>query len=154
MTSAVVQQLLLEGRLDRVDANRKQASQMLRSCTQHLETAEQRAGADPSGCYALLYDAARKAVAAHMLFHGLRPTSRRGAHAAVVMYAEAELIDIGGIHVTNLDRMRRTRNDTEYEERPMSEAEVRNDLEHARSLVQSIIHELFPLKPRPAARKR
>lgn len=154
MTSAVVQQLLLEGRLDRVDANRKQASQMLRSCTQHLETAEQRAGADPSGCYALLYDAARKAVAAHMLFHGLRPTSRPGAHAAVVMYAEAELIDIDGIHVTNLDRMRRTRNDTEYEERPMSEAEVRNDLEHARSLVQSIIRELFPLKPRPAARKR
>lgn len=153
MTSTVVQELVLEGRLDRVEANRKQASRMLRSCTQHLETADERAGADPSGCYALLYDAARKAVAAHMLFHGLRPTSRPGAHAAVVTYAEAELSDIGGIHVANLDRMRRTRNDTEYEERPISESEVRNDLQHARSLVQSIVRELFPPKARPAAKK-
>ena len=53
MTSTVVQGLLLEGRLDRVQANPKQASRMLRSCTQHLETADHRAGADPSGCYAL-----------------------------------------------------------------------------------------------------
>jgi len=153
MTSTVVQQLIAEGRLDRVQPNPKQASQMLRSCTQHLETAKQRAGADPSGCYALLYDAARKAVAAHMLFHGLRPTSRPGAHAAVVIYAEAELTGIGGIHVANLDRMRRTRNDTEYEERPITESEVRNDLAHARSLVQSIVRELFPPKTRPAAKK-
>lgn len=153
MTSTVVQELILEGRLDRVEANHKQASRMLRSCMQHLETADQRAGADPSGCYALLYDAARKAVAAHMLYHGLRPTSRPGAHAAVVSYAEAELRDIGGIHVANLDRMRRTRNDTEYEERPVSEPEVRNDLEHARSLVQSIIRELFPPKTRPQTKK-
>jgi hypothetical protein len=153
MTSTVVQELILEGRLDRAEANPKQASRMLRSCTQHLETADQRAGADPSGSYALLYDAARKAVAAHMLFHGLRPTSRPGAHAAVVIYAEAELTDIGGVHVANLDRMRRTRNDTEYEERPISEAEVRNDLDHARSLVQSIIRDLFPAKTRPTTKK-
>lgn len=153
MTSNVVQELILEGRLDRVEPNPKQASRMLRSCTQHLETADQRASADPSGCYALLYDAARKAVAAHMLFHGLRPTSRPGAHAAVVIYAEAELTDIGEIHVANLDRMRRTRNDTEYEERPISESEVRNDLEHARALVQSIIRELFPPETRPRKKK-
>jgi len=153
MTSTIVQELILEGRLDRLAPNPKQSSRMLRSCTQHLETADERAGADPSGCYALLYDAARKAVAAHMLFHGIRPTSRPGAHAAVVMYAEAELSDIGGDHVANLDRMRRTRNDTEYEERPISEPEVRNDLEHARSLVQSIIKELFPRKAKPTAKK-
>jgi hypothetical protein len=153
MTSSVVQELILEGRLDRVAANPKQASRMLRSCTQHLETADERAGADPTGCYALLYDAARKAVAAHMLFHGLRPTSRPGAHAAVVMYAEAELTRIGAVHVANLDRMRRTRNDTQYEERPISESEVRNDLEHARSLVQILIRELFPPKAKTAAKK-
>lgn len=153
MTSTVVQELILEGRVDRVPANRNQAGRMLRSCMQHLETAEERAAADPSGCYALLYDAARKAVAAHMLFHGLRSTSRPGAHAAVVLYAEAELTDIGGIHVANLDRMRRTRNDTEYEERPISESEVRTDLDHARALAQSIIRELFPAKPKSAAKK-
>jgi hypothetical protein len=154
MTSTVVQELILEGRLDRVPPNPKQTSRMLRSCSQHLETAAKRAGADPSGCYALLYDAARKAVAAHMLFHGLRPTNRPGAHAAVVMYAEAELTAIGGVHVANLDRMRRTRNATEYEERPISESEVRNDLEHARSLVQGVLKELFPPKAKPAVKKQ
>lgn len=141
-----VQQMIVEGRLDRVTKNSPQAGRMLRSCLQHLETADQRAEGDPSGSYALLYDAARKAVTAHMLVHGLRVTSRPGAHAAIVMYAEAELAAIGGEHLAHLDRMRRTRNDTEYEERPISEQEVRNDLVHARFLVQAIAKALFPAK--------
>jgi hypothetical protein len=146
MTSNVVQELLVEGRLDRVTKNASQAGRMLRSCMQHLETADQRAAGDPSGSYALLYDAARKAVAAHMLWHGLRVTGRPGTHAAVVTYAEAELATIGGDHLAHLDRMRRTRNDTEYEERPITELEVRNDLAHARFLVQAIARALFPPK--------
>ncbi|HEX6381409.1 MAG TPA: hypothetical protein VF180_09215 [Acidimicrobiia bacterium] len=146
MTSKIVQDMIVERRLDKVGPNAKQAGLMLRSCMQHLETADQRAGGDPSGCYALLYDATRKAVAAHMLFHGLRVTSRPGAHAAVVAYAEAELAAIGDDHLAHLDRMRRTRNDTEYEERPVTEAEVRNDLVHARFLVQAITRTLFPPK--------
>ena len=146
MTTKIVQDMIVERRLDKVGPNAKQAGLMLRSCMQHLETADQRAGGDPSGCYALLYDATRKAVAAHMLFHGLRVTSRPGAHAAVVAYAEAELAAIGDDHLAHLDRMRRTRNDTEYEERPVTEAEVRNDLVHARFLVQAITRTLFPPK--------
>ena len=146
MTSKVVQDMIVERRLEKVARNAAQAGRMLRSCVQHLETADQRAGGDPSGCYALLYDATRKAVAAHMLFHGLRVASRPGAHAAVVAYAEAELAAIGDDHLAHLDRMRRTRNDTEYEERPITEAEVRNDLEHARFLVQAITRTLFPPK--------
>jgi hypothetical protein len=152
VTSKVVQELIVEGRVDRVAKNSPQASRMLRSCVQHLEAADQRAAADPSGSYALLYDAASKAVAAHMLFHGLRITSRPGAHAAIVTYAEAELAAIGEEHVAHLDRMRRTRNDTEYDERPMSEQEVRNDLTHARFLVQAIAKTLFP--PKKARAKR
>ena len=152
MTTKVVQELILEGRLDRVAKNSPQAGRMLRACLQHLETADQRAAADPSGSYALLYDAARKAVAAHMLFHGLRVTSRPGAHAAIVTYAEAELAAIGEEHVPHLDRMRRTRNDTEYDERPVSEQEVRNDLTHARFLVQAIAKTLFPPKKTPPKR--
>lgn len=149
MTTRVVQELIVEDRLARVSKNSPQAGRMLRSCLQHLETADQRAAADPSGSYALLYDAARKAVAAHMLFHGLRVTSRPGAHAAIVTYAEAELAAIGGEHIAHLDRMRRTRNDTEYDERPVSEQEVRNDLSHARFLVQAIAKNLFPPRKTP-----
>jgi hypothetical protein len=148
MTSKVVQNMIVEHRMEKVGPNARQAGRMLRSCTQHLETVDQRAGGDPSGCYALLYDATRKAVAAHMLFHGLRVSGRPGAHAAVVAYAEAELAAIGEDHLAHLDRMRRTRNDTEYEERPITEAEVRNDLEHARFLVQAISRTLFPPRRR------
>lgn len=148
MTSKIVQEMIVEGRLERLGRNSRQASRMLRSCMQHLETADQRAGADPSGSYALLYDAARKSVAAHMVFHGLRVTSRPGAHAAIVTYAEAELTAIANDHVAHLDRMRRTRNDTEYEERPITEKEVRNDLRHARFLVQAVARTLFPPKPK------
>jgi hypothetical protein len=154
VTSKVVQVMLVEGRVDRVARNSPQAGRMLRSCQQHLETAEQRAGDDPSGSYALLYDAARKAVAAHMLFHGLRVTSRPGAHAAIVTYAEAELAAIGGDHLGHFDRMRRTRNDTEYEERPISEQEVRNDLTHAQFLVRAVARALFPPKEAKAKRQQ
>jgi hypothetical protein len=146
MTSKIVHQLTTEGRLEKVARNPRQAGRMLQSCTRHLETADQRAGPDPSGSYTLLYDAARKAVAAHMIFHGLRVTSRPGAHAAIVTYAEVELATIAPGHIDHLDRMRRTRNDTEYEERLVTETEVRNDLAHARHLVQAIARTLFPPK--------
>ena len=151
MTSRIVQEMIVEGRLEKVGRNAQQASRMLRSCRQHLETADQRAGGDPSGSYALLYDAARKAVAAHLLFHGLRVTSRPGAHAAIVAYAEAELATVvPGDHLAHLDRMRRARNDTEYEERPVNEPEVRNDLRHARAIVQAVTRTLFPPKAKAA----
>jgi hypothetical protein len=146
MTSKLVQEMTIAGRLEKVARNPRQAGRMLQSCTRHLETADQRAGADPSGSYALLYDAARKAVAAHMIFRGLRITSRPGARAAMVIYAEGELATIAQGHLEHLDRMRRTRNDTEYEERPVTETEVRNDLAHARFLVQAIAGTLFPPK--------
>ena len=54
MTSKIVQEMTIEGRLEKVARDPRQAGRMLHSCTQHLETADQRAGADPSGSYALL----------------------------------------------------------------------------------------------------
>jgi hypothetical protein len=145
MTSRAVLELVAEGRLERVRADKPRASRMLQSCARHLQTAVERAGADPSGCYSLLYDAARKAVVAHMLVGGLRPANRPGAHAAVVIYAEAELGGlVPGDHLAHLDRMRRARNDMEYEERPVTEAEVRNDAAHARAVVRAVTRKLFP----------
>lgn len=150
MTGREVLDLIAEGRLERVPRNGRQAGRMLQAAALHLESADVRATADPSGSYALVYDAARKSVAAHMLFHGLRPTSRPGAHAATVTYAEHELAGIVGAgHVAHLDRMRRTRHDSEYEERPVTEQEVRNDHAHAAAIVQAIVRALFPPKPRP-----
>jgi hypothetical protein len=149
MTSKQVLDLVVEGRIERVTPNKAQAARMLQACMKHIESADVRAAADPSGSYALVYDAVRKAVAAHMLFHGFRPTSRPGAHAATVTYAESELANlVTSDHLLHVDRMRRTRHDSEYEERPVTEQEVRTDLAHALAIVQSIIRALFP--PRAA----
>lgn len=151
MTSKAVLEFVAEGRLERVSSNRAQAGRMLQSCSRHVESAEARAAADPTGSYALLYDAVRKAVAAHMLTKGLRVADRPGAHAATVAYAETELVDIvPADDLAHLDRMRRIRHDTEYEERPVTEREVRTDLAHARAVVQAVTHGLFPpRKPVP-----
>lgn len=151
MTSKAVLELVAGGRLERVPKNRAQAARMLQSCSRHVESAEARAAADPTGSYALLYDAARKAVAAHMLAVGLRVANRPGAHAATVAYAESALVKVvPADDLGHLDRMRRIRHDTEYDERPVTEREVRSDLAHARSLVQAVTRTLFPpKKPAP-----
>jgi hypothetical protein len=67
---------------------------------------------DPNGAYALLYDAARKAVDAHMLANGFRvQKSRLGTHEAIGQYAVATLRkDPDKRHIDSFDRMRRNRN--------------------------------------------
>ncbi|MDQ3108044.1 MAG: hypothetical protein M3Q68_09605 [Actinomycetota bacterium] len=58
---------------------------------------------------------------------------------------------IGREHLENLDRMRRTRHASEYEERPLSEAEVRVDLGHAEAIVSGVQRTIFPPEPPPPA---
>ena len=148
MTSPRVTELLVEGRLEKVPRNKTQSGRLLQAAARHVESARLRAADDPSGSYTLLYDAARKAVAAHMLAHGLRVTNRPGAHAAVVTYAESELVSLVGNDVDNLDRMRRSRHDTEYDARPISADEVRHDLVHAEAIVRAVGRALFPPRKR------
>lgn len=139
------QALVVEGRLERAPADRAAAGRMLHACARHVESADVRAAADPSGSYSLLYDAARKAVVAHMLCHGLRVPNRPGSHAAVVEYATVELAGVvPAEHLAHLDRMRRLRHDTEYDARPLTEQEVRVDLAHAREIVRALTRALFP----------
>lgn len=150
MISKVVADLLAERRLERVPIDLKHVGRILRSCAQHLETAGQRAGADPSGSYSLLYDATRKAVTAHLLSRGLRATNTAGAHRTIVEYAMAELRGVVADQTLDtLDRLRRTRHRTEYEERPLSETEVRTDLAHAQAVVASIQAAIFPPNKNP-----
>lgn len=118
-------------------------------CLNHLETADRRAADDPSGS-TLLYDAAPQGRRRPHAVDGLRATNRPGAHVAVVTYAEVELSAVlAAAHLAHLDRMRRTRNDAEYEERPVSER-VRHDLAHARAMVQAIARTPLPAATGPA----
>lgn len=105
----------------------------------HLKSARLIAGEDPEGAYALLYDAARKAVDAHLAANGLRVSkSRLGGHEATALYARAV---VGGDHADDaraLDRMPKQRNRVEYGAWHISVARLKADLTHAEGLVIAV----------------
>jgi hypothetical protein len=136
MMEDAVARLLRDGRLEAVEPDPPAAATTLEEARRHLESAARIETTDPNGAYALLYDAARKAVAAHMLASGYRARNRPGAHEAIAHYAEAVLA--GGRFardVGELDRMRRNRHRSEYGVRAFGRAEVAKDLDHARGIV-------------------
>jgi hypothetical protein len=132
--------LLSQGPLERIAADCDEAREILSTAEKHLLSAERLLSDDPAGAYQLLYDAARKATSADMLANGYRAKSDRpGAHAAVVLYAEEALRTSGDPEaLQNFDRMRRSRNRTEYGPLAVGRAQVETDLGHARSIVRAV----------------
>lgn len=129
-----------EGDLERIAVDRDAVERLLGDAVSHLASSETLAGTDPSGAYQLAYDAARKAVAAHMAGHGYRVRLHRlGAHAVVARYAETA---ITVSEVRHLDRMRRVRNRTEYGALGIGAAQLAADLEHAKAIVRAVAKEL------------
>jgi hypothetical protein len=101
------------GELERVPASREHADLLLSQARRHLASAKTIAGSDPAGAYQLLYDAARKALAAVLENQGVRATSR-GGHIAVRDALSAQLDPpLGGV-LRPFDRLRRRRNQVEY----------------------------------------
>lgn len=128
-----------------VPADLDAAASMLEESQRHLMSADQIMALDPTGAYSLLYDAARKAVAAHMLANGYRAASSKpGAHAAVVAHAAAALRSKGfGDLVRHFDRMRRTRHRAEYESAIIGSQQLEMDLKTARQIVD-LVEEAWP----------
>lgn len=104
---------LADGYLQKVPASRDHADRLLTQAHRHLTSAEQTAAADPEGAYALLYDAARKALWAILENQGLRPT-HSGGHLAAYHAVRAQLDPPMGKELRPFDRMRRHRRDAEY----------------------------------------
>lgn len=142
MTS--VAELLAARRLERVPADRPGARARLDAAGRHLRSAARLAEDDPDAAYAVLYDAARKAVSGAMLAVGLRARNAPGAHEAIALYAVAAL---GGADAAELDRMRRFRNRIEYGSTHFSPAQVAHDLAHARAVVAAAEAALVALGP-------
>lgn len=139
MTSAAVEALVRAGRLERVVADREAARSKVEEAQRHLGSASRIAKDDPAGAYALLYDAARKAIHAHMLASGLRATNRAGAHDAVGRYAEAVFSRTKHRDaVSRFDRMRRNRNRSEYGSWHIGASTVAADLGHAKAIVDAV----------------
>ena len=109
----VIERLLAAGELDRVPPSHDRAVLLLRQADNHLETATIRAQGDPEGAYALLYDAARKALAAILENQGLRSTSA-GGHIGLYEAVSAQLDPPLGKVLRPFQRLRRRRNSLEY----------------------------------------
>lgn len=135
-----IDDLLRTGRLERVEADVAVAVTKIEEAQRHLESARTIAQLDPEGAYALLYDAARKAVDAHMAAHGLRASkSRPGAHEAVALYGTAAL----GGEAKALNRMRKHRNRAEYATLHVSQALIETDLRHAQGMVEAVASQVL-----------
>lgn len=134
--NASVDRLTREGRLEQVPADPAAARERIQEARRHLGSSGMLAGSDESLAYVALYDAARKAVTAHMLAHGYRSANQVGAHQAVVLYAEAILgVGSAAAAVAAFDRMRRVRNRSEYGGQVIGAQLVAADLIHARAIV-------------------
>lgn len=77
----IIKGLLATNSLQKVAPSREAATAMLNAAARHLESASLVAQTDPDGAYTLLYDAARKSLAAVLQTQGLRSTSRGGHYA-------------------------------------------------------------------------
>lgn len=110
---AEIDALIAGGEIERVHSDRAAADELLRQARSHLKSSMAIAESDPAGAYSLLYDGARKALAAVLANEGLRATSR-GGHLAVYRAVQAQLDPPMGNVLKPFDRMRRRRNVVEY----------------------------------------
>ena len=138
--SADLEALVMQGRIERVEADTSAARDRLEEAKHHLDSATLIAETDPSGAYSLLYDAARKAVDAHMLMSGYRVSkSHLGAHEATARYASSVLgSGQHGDSARRFDRMRRNRNRSEYGAWQIGRSTLEADLVHARAIVEAV----------------
>ncbi len=133
---------LLAGRgVEPVVADPEAAAVSLDEAGRHLTSAAAILETDANGAYQLLYDAARKAVTAHMLARGYRPRNAQGSHAFVARYAAAAL-GTRTPSAADLDRLRRRRNRSEYSAAFFEPAEVREALGHAEAIVRAVEEDL------------
>jgi hypothetical protein len=132
-----IDRMLADNELQRVPASRAHADRLISQATQHLASAGEICDQDPPGGYALVYDAARKALTAVLENQGLRPTTR-GGHLAAYEAVRAQLDPPMGKTLRPFDRMRRQRHDAEY---PPSNApaltavDVREDIPKAADII-------------------
>lgn len=144
-----IDKLIADGELQRVPPNREHADQLLVQSRKDLASAELLLDSNPKRAYESLYDAARMALTAVLENEGLRPTSH-GGHIAPYSAVIAQLDPPMGAILRPFDRMRRTRNRSEYPSFTTPDVtpdNVRADLPVAESIVEvcgSVLDEMSP----------
>ncbi len=138
---SVLDDLISKGLIEAVEADEAVARQWLQDAGRHLEAAKAIAKLDPSGSYVLAYDAARKSVAAALLKTGHRVKRRPGAHQALAQYAKSLSEPTNEPALARFDRLRRSRNRSEYGSTGFGKAEIQEAIETAQA-IQRICSEL------------
>ena len=133
--SVTLADLLATGRLEAVPADGPRAEQQMADAGRHLDSAHLLLDTDLAGAYQLAYEAARKALTAHMAANGLRVRGSKGGHHVVGEYATT----LPNAHeFAAFDRMRRNRNRSAYATRVFSRSEVVTDLARAVAMVEAV----------------
>ncbi|HUC56083.1 MAG TPA: HEPN domain-containing protein [Streptosporangiaceae bacterium] len=149
--SAVTDRMLADTELQRVPASRDQADRLIAQAKTHASSAAAICEEDPPGAYALVYDAARKALTAVLENQGLRPTTR-GGHLAAYEAVRAQLDPPLGKLLRPFDRMRRQRHDAEYPPASVPELtaeDVREDIPKATNIInlsERVLDQMSPFR--------
>lgn len=109
-----INQLLAAGALQRVAPSLEMAQNYLEQAAGHLDSAHSVKDSDPIGAYSLLYDAARKSLAAVLQAQGLRATSKGGHYAIQEAIAAQFTKPPPSDAFRPFGRLRRNRNQVEY----------------------------------------
>jgi hypothetical protein len=130
-----IKQLLAASNLQKVAPSREAANTFLDAAAKHLDSALTVAEHDPDGAYTLVYDAARKSLAAVLQAQGLRATSK-GGHYAIQEAVAAQFTKPPPREAFRpFARLRRTRNQVEYDDiSPITADDVQADAETVRTL--------------------
>jgi hypothetical protein len=143
MAEADVRRLLAEEKIRTVRPDPEAAQAEIDVARRHIASAEKIMADDPTLAFTALYDAMRKAIAAHMRSHGFRVARGPGAHARTGEYALAALDrhDIGS-HLDEFDALRNLRNQSEYEAVDVDVQDARDAFEHVSAIVEAIANDL------------
>ena len=136
MSRADVETLVAGGVLRRTTSDRDAAARELVIANQHIASSRLVTDVDPAGALVLAYDAARKAIEAHMRANGLRVGTGEGGHAKLAQHGVAAFGDTAtGEHFRVFDRVRRVRNSVQYDAFAVEDADVAFALEQAKAIV-------------------
>ena len=139
MSRAALEGLVADGTLRRATPDIAAATRELATAKLHLESSRLVAPSDPAGALVLAYDAARKAIEAHMRAHGLRVGAGEGAHVKLAKYGVAAFGDSAAAeHFQMFDRVRRVRNSVQYDAFSVEDADVAFALERAEAIVAAV----------------
>jgi hypothetical protein len=143
MSARALGELLGSGVIERVEPDRAAADRELFVARRHITTAASVARSDPTGAFAVGYDAIRKAITAHMRASGYRTRKGPGHHARIGRYAVAAIDapEVTG-HLQGYDDLRLLRNQSQYEGLEVEPEEVDELIAHARAIVGAIRDDL------------